>query len=66
MLSFCLHLTPKFSVISLPSFLSATAIYSSISFSTIFLFKNLERDFGILPLINLLMHLKASAVLLNL
>lgn len=31
-----------------------------------FLFKNLERDLGILPLISLAIHLKASAVLLNL
>lgn len=66
MLSFCLHFTPKLSVMSFPSFLSATAIYPSISFSTIFLFKNFDRDFGILPFMSLLMHLNASDVLLNL
>lgn len=61
-----MHFTPKLSVISLPNFLSATAISPSIYFYTIFLLKNLERVFGILPLMSLLMHLKASAVLLNL
>ena len=65
-LSFCLHSKPSYSVKALPSFLSARAIVSWTYLSRTFFVKNFERDFGILPFMSLEMHLKASAVLLNL
>lgn len=64
--SFCLHWSPNSSVSALPSLLSAIAMVYETSFSMTFLLRNLERDLGILPFMSLEMHLKASAVLLNL
>lgn len=64
--SFCLHSSPSYSVSAFPSLLSATAMVYCSSFSITFLERNLDKDLGILPFMSLEMHLKASAVLLNL
>jgi hypothetical protein len=64
--SLFLQFTPKASVIVLPTFLSATAKVYYNYLSTMFFDRNFERDLGTFPFINLLIDLKASAVLLNL
>lgn len=64
--SFCLHSRPNYSVKAFPNLLSAIAMVYCTSFSITFLERNLDNDLGIFPFISLEMHLKASAVLLNL
>jgi len=60
------QLIPSFSLISLASLLSFTASFSCTSSVMQFFFNIFDSFLGILPLINLLAHFKASRVSLNL